>query len=62
MTFAEELRAWRARLGCTQEVAAKKAGVEYETYAAWERGRHEPSHKEIIRRLLDYIEREKWAP
>lgn len=61
MTFAEELRAWRARLGCTQVEAAKKVGVPYETLAAWERGRQVPAHTEIIRRLLASLEREERA-
>jgi transcriptional regulator with XRE-family HTH domain len=60
MTFAEELRAWRARLGCTQVEAAAKIGVTYHAYEAWERGRQQPSHTNIIRRLLDYIESEDW--
>jgi transcriptional regulator with XRE-family HTH domain len=43
MTFAEQLRAARKRLGLTQAELATLLGVSFEGVSKWERGLSEPS-------------------
>lgn len=42
MTFADQLRAERARLGYSQEKLAEKLGVSFECVSKWERGLSKP--------------------
>lgn len=42
MTFAEQLRAERKRLGITQQEAAEIIGASFEAVSKWERGLSEP--------------------
>ena len=42
--YAEGLKAWRARLGITQEQAAFTLSVSVYTYVSWENGRRTPKN------------------
>lgn len=42
MTFSEELKRWRKRMGYTQAEAAEVLDVKLRTYEGWEFGRHQP--------------------
>lgn len=52
MTFADELKDWRADRGYTAREAAALLGVKPRTYEDWEYGRHEPSQTEPLRKLM----------
>lgn len=56
-TFAQELRAWRAREGYTQVQAAAVLKVKYRTYETWETGRYQPEHLGLIRRAIQSLHR-----
>ena len=58
MTFADELKAWRAREGYTQARAAGWLGVPVRTYQSWEQGRWEPEQVGPVRKLLEILKEE----
>lgn len=43
MTFAEQLRGERKRLGITQQEAAEIIGASFDAVSKWERGLQEPA-------------------
>lgn len=51
-TFADELKQWRASLGCTQAKAADKLRVPVRTYEEWEQARRQPQQLGPIRKLM----------
>jgi DNA-binding transcriptional regulator YiaG len=53
LTFAEELKAWRARHGFTQLAASEYLRVAYNTLENWEQGRQEPGTPGPIRLLME---------
>ena len=53
MSFADELKAWRAREGFTQHEAAVYLDVSLRTYQEWEQGRQEPDQKGPIRKAIE---------
>lgn len=58
MTFAEELKDWRADKAYTQEEAAVFLGVPLRTYQEWEQGRQEPDQKGPIRKAIELAAKE----
>lgn len=52
MTFADELRHWRARLDISQPKAADLLGVKYSTLRDWEQGIAEPATIKAVRHLM----------
>ena len=56
MTLAEELKAWRAKLGLTQAKAANRLQVSLHTYRGWEGGkRRNKLQAGPIRKLISQI-------
>ena len=49
-SFADQVKAWRARHDLTLEAGAKRLGVPYRTLQEWHTGRHEP--RGLARRLI----------
>lgn len=52
MTWAEECKEWRARMGFTQKEAAAFLEVNKRTYEEWEGGRHQPDQQGPIRKFM----------
>ena len=55
MTWAEEVKAGRQRLGLTQEEAARRAGVTKTTWARWEQIGIEPTIQAVRDRVLELL-------
>jgi DNA-binding transcriptional regulator YiaG len=56
MTFAETLRAWRARMGYVQTEAADWLCVNLRTYQDWEQGRCEPRQVGPVLKAIELSE------
>jgi DNA-binding transcriptional regulator YiaG len=53
MTFGEELKDWRARIGWTREQAAAYLKMSPRTLQEWEQDRAKPNQIEQIRFLME---------
>jgi DNA-binding transcriptional regulator YiaG len=62
MDAAEEIKAWRHRLGWTQEQAAAALGVPVQTVRAWEIGRYPPRHRRVLTLALAQVAAEQQKP
>jgi DNA-binding transcriptional regulator YiaG len=60
-TWAEECKDWRHAHGISQREAAIYLMVMKATLEDWEQGRHAPSSKGPIRKLMQQYKREKQA-
>jgi DNA-binding transcriptional regulator YiaG len=51
---ADELKAWRTRMGWTQEQAAGALNTSVRTYQSWEQGRHRtPGMIDVVCREIE---------
>lgn len=62
MDAADEIKAWRHRLGWTQEQAAAALDVPVQTVRAWEIGRYLPRHRRVLTLALAQVTSEQQKP
>ena len=62
MDVADEIKAWRHRLGWTQEQAAAALDVPVQTVRAWVIGRYPPRHPRVLTLALAQVTSEQQKP